>query len=139
MPATPSTPPGPFPTTRTAEVDPQAERAAEQLLDVVHRLFDADRAAYLAGYAEVVTAEVARLGRPDLPVQVQDGVVPEADRAVWVPMLEALQLVADERTPLPATGQPPDWTTGNPADAVLAAGHGYLDRARAEIAAGGAS
>jgi hypothetical protein len=109
----------------TDDADEATERDAERLLDMIDRLFDDDQAGYRAGYADVARAELARLGRPDLIVEI----VPAGETAGWSPLLEGLHLVAAERTPLPATGRPPDWTTGSPADAVRAAGRGYLDRA----------
>jgi hypothetical protein len=117
-------------------VDEAAQRAAEELWAVIDRLFDEDLAAYRAGYAEVVAGELARLGRPDLPVQIvaPDEAAGAAER--WAPLLDGLHLVAGERTPLPATGRPPDWTTGSPADVVRAAGRSYLDRARAQLTTG---
>ena len=120
------------------ELDEDTERATDRLLEVLDRLFDDDLRAYRAGYAQVVAVELARLDRPDLPVEV---VPPQTlgARPDWAPLLEGLHLLAAERAPLPATGQPPDWTSGDPADAVRAAGYRFVDRARTLLASGGAS
>lgn len=45
------------------------------------------------------------------------------------PLVDELHTAARERTPLPATGQAPDWSSGTPADALRATGRTYTDRA----------
>ncbi|GAA4288929.1 hypothetical protein [Georgenia daeguensis] len=50
----------------------------------------------------------------------------------WDALVDELHSIAREETPLPATGQAPDWSTGSPADAVRAAGRTYTARAEEE-------
>ena len=79
----------------------------------------------------------SRLSGRERKIAAEEAAQEAADLAEWwAPLLDGLHLVAGERTPLPVTGEPPDWTTGSPADAVRTAGRSYLDRARAQLAGG---
>lgn len=51
-----------------------------------------------------------------------------ADVPQWDLVSEDLHQVAREKTPLPMTGQAPDWSDGTPADALRRSGHSFIAR-----------
>lgn len=111
------------------------ERVAEdagQLIEALEALCGADQDAYVAAYAKTVKALLAERGI-NLDVEVVRVDVLDASQGPeqWSPLVDDLHTAARERTPLPATGQKPDWSNGSPAVAVRAAGRTYTERARA--------
>jgi len=112
--------------------DEDVAEAAGRLVDALEGLYDTDLAAYALAYAATVRQELAARGVTvdvDL-VRVDEEAGPVAAEQ-WSALAEDLHAVARERTPLPATGQKPDWSLGSPAVVVRAAGRTYTERARA--------
>lgn len=101
---------------------------ADHLLDAIDRLREEDMAAYAEAYAATVRQALTDRGI-DVDVQVirTPDFQPPAEQ--WDPLASELHEIAWERTPLPATGQAPDWSNGSPADAIRAAGRTYTARA----------
>jgi hypothetical protein len=102
------------------------------LTGAIDELMDRDRAGYLAAYTATVR-ELAAARGARVPVEVVP--VDRADTPWWDLLAGELHQAAIRRTPLPMTGMPPDWTAGNPADALRAAGLTYTARARLTLAA----
>lgn len=104
----------------------QAE-AADRLVSVLDQLWERDLAAYAAAYLETARAYLQQRG-----ITVGVEAVPEPDGgASWDALIEELHEHALKTTPLPMTGEAPDWSDGKPADALRRAGLTYLARAQA--------
>lgn len=115
----------------TSSEDEQVAEQSDRLLAAMEKLCEDDLAAYTAAYAKTVKALLAERGL-DLDVEVVRLDVPgEVMPERWSPLLDELHAAARERTPLPATGQKPDWSQGQPAAAVRAAGRTYTERVKA--------
>ncbi|MFS0700277.1 hypothetical protein AB6N24_09925 [Cellulomonas sp. 179-A 4D5 NHS] len=101
---------------------------AERVYDAFEDLLAHDATAYAAAFRATVHEVAAEMG-VTAPVEVVEldfsGPAPETDA-----LGDALATAATLRTPLPATGQAPDWTDGTPADAIRRAGATYTARAQ---------
>ena len=100
---------------------------AQELVDAIEALYEADEDAYAASYAEAVRRELASRGI-DLPLELIR--TESYDSSLDTdPISQALHEHAHLTTPLPATGQAPDFDGGHtPADAVREAGRSYTAR-----------
>ncbi|GAA4289078.1 hypothetical protein [Georgenia daeguensis] len=110
--------------------DAELERA-ESLLEAIDRLREQDMNAYAQAYAATVRQVLTERG---IEVDVEVIRTPDfqAPAEPWDALTDELHAIARERTPLPATGQAPDWSTGSPVDAVRAAGRTYTARTEKE-------
>lgn len=107
--------------------DDQAAEAGA-ITEAIDTLWEQDKAAYLAAYSAAVRQALTERG-----VTCEAEVVELASgetEAWWDTLSNELHEVARERTPLPMTGQAPDWTAGTPADALRGAGLTYAARAQ---------
>ncbi|GGM22780.1 hypothetical protein ACFFX1_10915 [Dactylosporangium sucinum] len=103
--------------------------AAEALDDAIERLWEQDRAAYAAAYRATVERYLTERGA----TCGVDIITPVAYASTtWDPLAEQIHEYARQHTQLPMTGSAPDWSDGNPADALRRAGLTYTDRAGGE-------
>lgn len=109
-----------------------AHADAEAITTAARRLWDQDQARYQEAYLDTI-----RQALTDRGLTLEITIDPDAGQ--WGsaspysdPFLDELHAHARLVTPLPMTGNPPDWTHGTPADALRAAGLTYRDRAAAE-------
>ena len=110
------------PTLTAAERDEAA--ALEEAID---ELVEDDLDAYTAAYAATARQVLAELdvAVPVRVVRLGESVTAPAPEQ---PVVERLHDVVRARTPLPGTGQAPDWSSGTPADAARRAGATYTAR-----------
>jgi len=111
--------------------DAEYERAYS-LVEAIGRLRDEDMNAYVRAYAATVREALTERGI-DVDVEVIRTPDDQTPAEQWDPLSDELHEIARERTPLPATGQAPDWSSGSPADALRAAGRTYTARAEEEV------
>lgn len=104
---------------------------ARQSREAVDALWEQDQAAYLAAYAATARHVLSERGaRVNLEMLISTpGTSGPNDTPEWNDLTDELHQIARESTPLPMTGQVPDWTDGTPADALRRAGRTYADRA----------
>lgn len=107
------------------------EQAAEAgaITDAIDRLLEQDQAAYREAYIAAVRQALTRRG---LTADVE-AVDQETESITWDPFTEELHEHARATTPLPMTGEAPDWTDGTPADALRRAGLTYIARAQEAV------
>lgn len=106
----------------------QAARA-DAIAAQIDRLWEQDQAAYREAYLASIRQELTRRG---LTVEVE-AIDEPADTLTWEPFTDELHELARKNTPLPMTGEAPDWTEGTPADALRRAGLTYTARAQDAI------
>ena len=101
--------------------------AGQQALE---QLWEQDQAAYAAAYRETVQRTLTERGATvDLELLLDvPGASWAANAPQWDLLAEDLHRIARESTPLPMTGQAPDWSEGSPADALRRAGLSYTAR-----------
>ena len=111
----------------TAVADLDQAVAQQQALE---QLWEQDQAAYAAAYRETVQRTLAERGTTvglelliDAPGASWAGDAPQ-----WDLLAEDLHQIAREKTPLPMTGQAPDWTEGTPAEALRRSGYSFVTR-----------
>lgn len=105
--------------------------AAEGVVEHVEAMLEQDLSAYFQAYTDTAALAFAER-RTAVAVEVTREDRPAGDRTGPRDSLaEDLHQVARERTPLPMTGLPPDFTAGLPADGVRSSGLSYIARARA--------
>jgi hypothetical protein len=95
----------------------------EHTAERIEELYDQDQAAYTTAYKDTVR-QVLRDRGIDLAVEF---VKPDPNQ--WDPLADSIADEARTRTPLPMTGQRPDWSDGTPADALRRTGRTYTARA----------
>ena len=101
--------------------------AASELVDAIDRLWEQDQVAYREAYTAATRQALIARGIT-CGVEV---VEPSAEvAATWDPFADELEAITLMRTPLPMTGQIPDWTEGTPADALRRARLTYTARAQ---------
>lgn len=109
-----------------------AHADAEALLTAAHRLWTQDQARYQEAYLDTFRQALTDRGLTlEITIDPDPGQWGSASLCSD-PFLDELHDHARLVTPLPMTGDPPDWTHGTPADALRAAGLTYLNRAAAE-------
>lgn len=106
--------------------------AAEARETAIEALYRQDRDAYAAAYLDVARAWLEKRGLTtgvelirtdyDQPGRRLDS------QPNWNGLDDALDQHARENTPLPQTGALPDWSGGEPVDAIRAAGRTYGER-----------
>jgi hypothetical protein len=114
----------------TAE-DPHTVAVAEATMERIEQLREADRAAYADAYTATITEVLAERG---VTIDVEVIRTPDYEdydrQDRWDAFSEDLHEQARQRTPLPMTGQAPDWSGGSPGDAVRRSGRSYTARAQ---------
>jgi len=111
--------------------DAEHERA-HRLVEAIGRLREQDMNAYAQAYAATARQALTERGI-EIDVEVIRTPDYETPSEPWDALSDELHEIARERTPLPVTGQAPDWSTGTPADAVRATGRTYTARAEEEM------
>lgn len=112
-------------TTRAAQAgNPAAARLNNvvETRELIDELWQQDQDAYRHAYAEAARHALSTRG---LTVSLE---VTESGADTRNPALEDLHSFAEKTTPLPMTGQAPDWNQGKPAIALRAAGLTYPAR-----------
>lgn len=109
----------------TMTEDQAAEAAA--ITEAIDTLWEQDKAAYLTAYTAAVRAALTEHG-VTCDVEVVELVRGETE--TWDYLSSQLHEVARARTPLPMTGEAPDWSAGTPAEALRRAGLTYTARAQ---------
>lgn len=95
--------------------------AAAARNDAVHQLWEQDQGAYLEAYTATLRRLLAERGMSvDIEVAVEN--------VEWSELEDNLHTAARAVTPLPMTGEWPDWSDGTPADALRRAGLTYAAR-----------
>jgi hypothetical protein len=112
----------------TAEGHPLAAAlaAAQGLLDAVNKVWEQDQVDYVTAYRSTVNRLLSERG-----MRVDVELVTEGDWPDWDELTDELHQEAREQTPLPMTGEAPDWTLTTPAESLRRAGLLYTDRAKA--------
>lgn len=98
----------------------------------VERLWEQDQAAYVEAYRATARRVLSeRRASVSLELLVDaPGASWAATAPKWDALTEELHQIARASTPLPMTGQAPDWSDGTPADALRRAGLTYTARAQ---------
>lgn len=105
------------------------DRAAAQQ-QALEQLWEQDQTAYAAACRDTVQRTLSERGATvSLELLIDaPGAAWAADSPQWDLLAEDLHQIAREKTPLPMTGQAPDWTEGSPADALRRSGLSYVAR-----------
>lgn len=102
---------------------------ADAIAASIDRLWKQNQAAYREAYLASIRHELTRRG---LTVEVE-AIDEPAGTLTWEPFTDELHELARKNTPLPMTGEAPDWAEGTPADALHRAGLTYTARAQDAI------
>jgi len=101
---------------------------AEETVNTLDRLWAQDIDAYDKAYRATALRYLSEFGA-DCGIELVTSEYPDPLR--WDSLAEQVEDYARKHTPLPMTGQAPDWSDGNPADALRRAGLTYTARAGA--------
>lgn len=94
-------------------------------------LWEQDMSTYREAYVSVIRKALTERGITlEVEVVESSDELPHDQPLEWDLILEDLHEQARKTTPLPMTGQAPDWSDGRPADALRRAGLTYKDRCR---------
>lgn len=105
------------------------DRAAAER-QTLEQLWEQDQAAYAEAYRETVRRTLSERGASvDVELLIDaPGASWAADAPKWGLLTEELHQIAREKTPLPMSGQAPDWTDGTPADALRRSRQTFISR-----------
>jgi hypothetical protein len=111
--------------------------AAEDLVDAIEALWEADQVAYVGAYRATARRYLTEHGAT-CGVEIVAPPLPHPDPFGWDGLGERVDEYARTHTPLPMTGNAPDWrAAGLFGDALRRAGLTYTDRARRPVPPGG--
>jgi hypothetical protein len=117
--------------------DPLAATLEDVMVDyvAVELLWEQDQAAYIEAYAATARRALSERGASaglELLIDAP-GALRAAATPAWDAVAEELHQIACDTTPLPMTGNAPDWTDGTPADALRRAGLSYIARVQGKV------